>query len=573
MAWKTLQLRDVEAFVEPIDTAANLLVSGIDTLNSILSVTVSVLDVVSALLIDKISLEAIAIKAVTVAINEILDSLTGTASAHFLNIPLHKGTNTSLSNLIADTINDPDDVYKPMYGQGNAIAGVLLVYGTTAEGIIDLLEGLINLQNLFGGFSHGVDNFNLPIPKSLTAKLVTTPLVDENSITLWPQITEGGNIRTFGRVRGVRSGPSSVVLAWEPRPVDIFISSLGIGVRLTGIHIFKHTADFSSDVESGVVDPTTLDQYKIDTYDYNAYRDNLARYIDDDIDIETDKVLYYSVGYSVEIDNDSSTIPINKYLVAKPIAINVGQYAENGRLPRNYAAAPPNWQAVVNPLQIIPGFVDIINKIRDLVIKLEGTNTGIATQLKNFIAFLQKVVDINAKEAQELLAKLSIIIRILQSINIGVSVYGFSDATGGNSAILSSVSSALTDKTQTGRPGFDAPTPSSEGSNSPFILGAMMMVAGGSGLGDIAPAVTLFNLLSGADSANSLFNTIGQEFTNLNNTIRNTILELRDETLWTADIAGLITSSDVPVTETQEDLNNPLDPYVGTEDDITTKIC
>lgn len=595
-SWSTLQLRGIEDYVAPVETAVNTATTAIDTINTVISVTVSVLRTVSNILIDEITLETVAVKSLVAAINNIIDSFTGLAGAHILNVPLQKGTNESISNIIIDSLRDAKDPFKPMYNQSDYVAGLMILYGVTNENIATLISQLLTLQNLFGEFTTGLDRYEIPAPTNLRAKIITTPRIDYNDVayddvvsldTLTSQdgitvTTTGFEVRTFGRVRNIRRGPVSIHLQWDPSPASNFLNSLDADITLDTINVYKSTSALP-EVPAGGFQPKANLPTPIESYSYNAIHEALATFVDDDIDEEDDSKLVYYVGYEMSCNG----IDLGVVSLSDAVTIDVQRELNKG-LTQDARGTPPNWQAVVNPLALIPGFETLIQEIKEVVASLEGFVEGSATALKEFITFLEALAEKNLQATARLLAVIQQLLIIIKSVNIAASVYSFA-GTGGTGLIRQEVSSALNDTSVENRPQFD--NPSSNGliippSDSPFSLGAIMLVAGAGTAADITAATTLFNLFGAESNVGRLDELIGAGLLDVKSSIRDAIAAISndsdftaslefnsgDSTLVTDDFSTLATAE--PLTSNNDPDFEELDDYrAGTSEDVTTNPC
>lgn len=601
MSWNTLQLRGIQEFVAPLDAAVGFVGDAVTTINNTLSAVANVLDVVAILITDDIDTETLAVKAVASSITAILDSFGGTTAAHILNVRLQKASSQGIAKKIVNSIDDARDQYRPMYGKNDAIAGVAIVYGSTSDGAYDLIKDLLSFQNLFGKFTHGLEGNTMPTPKGLRAEIITTPYIDSNSIAYdKPPVVRlketGGSrldlivpasvdVRSWGRVKGEKKSTVSIKLQWDARPELVILEPLGgLHVSIKKVHIFKNTENMDAKLNSGFVKKTQLSVESYDSYDYNAINPTLATYVDDNIDEEKDEILYYAVGYEAEIGlAGEETQPLDVFFVSRSVRVNVAAALKKGELASNVTGTPPDWQALPNPLQLIPGFNELILKLKGYVGALEDTNTGASTQLNRFIEFIRKLVATNTLAITDLLETITQLVNILGSLNLAASVYSFASESGGNDYLRTTLFKALTDTTDPDRPAFDNPVGVAE-KDSPFIVGALVLVTGGGNLASLAPATGIFNLLS-SSSNSSTFDKIGSELASIESKVDDSIAALKasfsdsfeQEPLATASTTTASFSANLTQPdEAQIDrpgVNVPTDPKAGTAEDVTINTC
>ena len=594
--WSKLDLQSLAKaagvdFVEGIEVVESTVL----TVNTALSAIVSVLEVVSTILIDELNLQTAAIKAASAAINALIDEVAGVGAVHLLVLPLQRATNKSIADTIISSLQDPHDRLAPRYAGSNPVAGVSVIYGSTTTKLHEVLSSVIDLKKVFGKFTTGLDDYVLPSPKNLRLSVIATPSLDMENIAAHLEIANekqvetlfadpdfsvsedkiGGaiagvtDVKSFGRVRKTSPGSRSVLLKWDPQPIATTLHGLGIDVNIETVHIYRSTTRFDEFTSN-----TDLAALEIDSYPYTATNTSLASFVDASVsDAELidsgASDLYYAVGFKTRVVTELMDTPV----LSSVLRLDIAKYQSAGLVDESVGGDPPDWQAIANPMLLLPGFAGFIQLIREYVAQMEAGLTGSATQFKEFLEFIRKFINDNTAAITAILKLVTRLLNVLKAINIGAHVGAFANDSGGTNAIAQALRKGLTDGSGVDAPAFVASSPAYEGANSQFVVGGFVLVAGASSVDELKAAKLLFDLLAGSGDT-SLFDSLGTELASIESIVDAAVKEIRfGKHQLTASLEVAESTIKAAATPGEGEDTTTVDPRSGTAEDVTTKYC
>jgi hypothetical protein len=368
------------------------------------------------------------------------------------------GGNAGFYRTVADSMSDPQDPNRPSFGQDAYIAAWVIMAGAEVYG--DLIELLYRLGQLFqpGGQS-GMSDPNIPRPKNLSVSLVGGVSDDPN---------------------GAPKSLYAVRLKWDLEPVAWTRAAFGgVGGDIQKVIIYRQ----NTPIKPG----TPVSQLiKIDEIPYHGiqpwYDDyGKASYGSDGVlDLfQPNATLYYAVGYTFNMISNGEIV----YTASEPRALAKGVMQFGNRISTGTGhGVPPDWVAI-NMLDAIPILKDVVNLVVHWIDDIEAGIKSSAQQLKDFLDFLQKIIDYYDKWLTNLILQIKAIIELFELPNIYIGSLAMA-GQGGNDFFLSTLAEKLTDETDDNRPEFDKGTELTcgavmlAGSNIPGALDAFKNLVG-----------------------------------------------------------------------------------------------
>ena len=371
-----------------------------------------------------------------------------------------RGGNAAFYRTFAQSLSDPFDYNRPTYfSAGDAVVMAVLLLGSPSY------SELVGAASAFNRIFRPQANANLtaqvlPVPKSLTAKVISLPKAKN---------------------MGVR-------LDWSP-PQDFFSTPYfpGISVYVLRYAIIRTTdasvamnaktvLDFFStqDLVEGM---TSSDQAKVSKVIAVGNAIN-ASYVDDDDSLNPDLHYYYCVAWEVAVNEHGAKIKLPFDTVSNIVKTRVRAVAPG-------TSTPPDWIAKGSALDLIPEIAVQIRTALEMIKALADKSSGGASKSvltalnlieKNINEFMTRLDALNTR-LQRLTATVATPLPGLYSTVIA--------GTGGNTFLLSELASRLNNTSDLARPPYDA---------DEYVMG-ICVVAGGPRMPDIQPIIDILNTL------------------------------------------------------------------------------
>ena len=382
------------------------------------------------------------------------------ANQAYSDLTSPRGGNAAFYRAFAQSLTDPFDYNRPTYfNAGDAVVMAVLMLGSPSY------SELVGAASAFNRIFRPQANANLtaqvlPVPKSLTAKVISLPKAKN---------------------MGVR-------LDWSP-PQDFFSTPYfpGISVFVLRYAVIR-TTDASVAMSARTVldffptqnlveGMTSSDQAKVSKVIAVGNAMN-ASYVDNDDTLSPDLHYYYCVAWEVAVNEHGAKIKLPFDTVSNVVKTRV-------RTVSSGTSTPPDWIAKGSALDLIPEVAvqvrTALEMIKTLADKqLGGASGSVLTALnlieKNIDEFMKRLDALNTRLLRLAATVATPLPGLYSTVIAGV---------GGNTFLLSELASRLNNTSDLARPPYDA---------DEYVMG-VCVVAGGARMPDIQPVVDLLNTL------------------------------------------------------------------------------
>lgn len=511
MGWHTWDPKEA-TLVKATDSVIGALVAIVDTAGSILNNLKKVLDIVKHFIFDITDLEAIALKAAIVSARAILDDITNVAGCHFLTIPIRlnvseleqypiildpspgvaeasaaniltppigggTGGNYGFLKDIVDSLEDEDDILRPILDEDAHVAGVVVVAGS--DFYLKLIPVIKKIYKLItgtkkSGAGEGFADLEYPKVTGLTAEIVPAAV---------------GRLRKiYNRLEGTGAAePYGVRLTWDlPDKTKVIAQdTTRSNLTLTNVHVFRSETPIYTTLESTF-------GLEIKSFEFDG---TVAIFYDDTI--EVGKTYYYGVGYEVDAKaeqydslSESWTTLIEETFAASldavteiAIPLEPNLFARSG--------TPPDWTMLPGPLALIPGITDVINDIYAWLDVLESRIDGKRKKFEEYVEELGRQVDRGKTVYQQWKSVLTELSELLDLNAPYLGAFTFS-GKGGNDFFVSTLGRSLQDLSDPNRPPFD---------QGDEVVTGFVLYAGAETAGELQAFQTSLELLFGTGGA------------------------------------------------------------------------
>jgi hypothetical protein len=469
-------LEDVKQTVDPVFTA----------LTTILEIVKGVLDVTVNLLLDFTDPNKLAVKAAIEAIRTIINDLVGEAGFYFISIPIIPidrplankilyernpgeglvesleplavavaddriggGGNYGFLSVLAESMNDADDPFRPTFDEDAHVAGVVIMFG--AESYLKVAALVNKLANLLGGPkktgpSEGIkSSSDFPKPKNLTATLGPSSKTS----------AKAEQLKNWASPDGVYS-PYAVKLEWDlenevhvlPWPNE---DATGLETwKITHVMVYRSDKPISTSITLDALEELKIAEYEFSGWTSDFYDDG----------VELGKTWYYAVGYKmVEILQEAgggfselvSEEPQPFNIMTTQIAIpeDPNMFARKG--------VPPDWFVISSPLAAIPAVQQTVDRILKILDTIEKTIDDKSAKMRKFIQAIESEINRYVDWVQDIVDTVEQLIDSLNWTGIYAGITGF-QGKGGNDFFLNQLGTALNDTNDPNRPPFDKGT-------------------------------------------------------------------------------------------------------------------
>jgi hypothetical protein len=477
--WTELNLSASSEAVEALDSFKSSAQSVISVVENIVAFAKTVADFVLSVYVDLSDLEAEAIRAAIQALREILADLTESTGAYFLFVPMRmvdplsvtgepalyylgnsdtrgipvletvpgpeyinvpssgSAGNYGFYTQVAESMQDELDPMKPEFGPDAYVASFVFLFGTdTLAELIILAQKLMRLFEL-PATSNLIPSELDVVPKNLRLRLIPVPMTGD--ALLEDYVAGDGDFS---------SQPYAVRVEWSKAEKNVFLAAFGnIGYEIKKVKVWRWEESESSQekIEAGYgPDP-------IWEGDYNP----LVNFMIDQ-EVETDKVYWYGVGFTVDYLDPSGNLI--RTLDLPHIAISTGRL----HIPRDPriqpgGGVPPDWMAAPI-LSMIPGLQELVFKFNTWLDTVEaGIRTG-KDDLEEFIETLQAEIDRYSSWILDITSAVGALVDALSWPEVYAGIWAMPPGKGGNQYFLSQLGKAMFNQSDPSRPPFDTGT-------------------------------------------------------------------------------------------------------------------
>lgn len=482
--WTQLNLSASSEVVETLDAFKTSAQGVISVVETIVSFAKTIADFVLAVYVDLSDLEAEAIKAAIEALREILKDLTESAGAYFLFVPIravdpfatagdptmyylgnrdtrglpiletvpgpefiNQPTNGSAGNYgfytqVAESLNDELDVMKPEFGPDAYVASFVFLFGTdTMAELIILAQKLMRLFKLPATSSLIPSELDV-VPRDIRVRLVPIPMVSNTMVEDY--VAGNGDFSTQ---------PYATRVEWKRAEKNVFLSSFGnISYEIKKVKVWRWEDGETTKEAVALGDGPD----PIWEGDYNPLINFMF-----DSEIETEKVYWYGVGFTVTHKDANGNI-------TKEVDVpNIDIATVRINIPRDPriqpgGGVPPDWVAAPL-LSMVPGLQDLVFKFNNWLDALEASNKTGKDDLKAFVKVLEKELDRYSSWILDITGTISALIDALNWPEVYAGMWAMPPGQGGNQYFLSQFGKAMFNEQDASRPPFDVGTEATTG--------------------------------------------------------------------------------------------------------------
>lgn len=522
----------IKAPIKPLEKIASGISTVTTAIATAISIQKSILQIISALAIDFLNIEAIAIKTALKILEDTLEQYIITdAKLHMLVVPVRKRLPYNLysdyampqeedSWVIDDSIDDEskkqlqealervahydqgnpgfartvieaaydrDDPNAPKYDNDDAVFGMVFLCGAQSMlGVYDLLRAL---QGVLGTALKG----NSLIPTTMTRTpqdLKVKPIAVPSSSRVGAQLTWGNppTFQTLAEYDGVRVRLDEIAII---RSTNDDVMNAKDWMAIFGgsqpEYMGTGTNEVDDALESADGQSTVIKIYRFDGV-RNAY-------IDDDEDLEKGTAYYYAVAYKYALAEDLPQSEL-EYEAQKYHQIsNVVKVLVEDTIPSTRGGIAPDWITHPSALDLIPDLKFFMALLQNQLNALGSFSFGANAALQSYIKFLAAELTRYQDFATEINAKVQKLASLLQLPAAGIYVTTISSSAGGTDAFLQEMTRRLTDESDTTAPPFF---------RNGFVSGIVLML-GAPNPAEFASTKALLELLFGPGSAQTPF--------------------------------------------------------------------
>jgi len=528
--WTTFAIK---APIEPLKQIASGIATVTGVIATLIGIQKSILQIISALAIDLLNPQALAIKAALAVLEELLDKyIKIDARLHMLVVPLRKRlpenmagdltmpygedswvidetisdeTKTALSEAlervghydqgnegfgrtIIEATYDPDDPNAPKYGDTEAVFAMVILGGAQSiMGVYDLLRAI---QGLLGTALKG----NPLIPNTITRTpqdLQVTPIAAPNSVRVGMQLKWGNppTLQTLAEFDGVRIRLEEVAVIRSTNDevmnakdwTTIFGGSQP--AELTREQNEVKNALTSADKKTVVISQLRFDGVR------NAY-------IDDDAALVKDTTYYYTVAFRYSLAEEPKDNQEPNYVLQKYAQIsNIVSARIEANLPSTRGGVKPDWISHPSVLDLIPDLKFFMALLSARIEALGSFSFGANAALQSYIKFLTAELTRYQDFANEINAKVAKLASLLTLPAAGIYITSISMDSGGVDAFLRELTHRLTNTSDETAPPFF---------RTGFTSGIVFLL-GAPNPAEFASTKALLELIFGAGSGNTPF--------------------------------------------------------------------
>jgi len=529
--WTQLSLAGA---TEPIAAVGSGIAKVTGAISTAISIQKTALQIISALALDLLNVEALLIKAALSVLEDVLDQYIVTdAKIHMLVVPIRKrfphnlaspyqmpeednswaiddaidpatkkrleaaftrvaqydqGNEGFMRTIIEETLVDEDDPNRPVYDEDDAIFATTFVMGAqTVVGIADLLR---SIQGVLGTALQGnvmMPTTVLKTPQNLSGKTVAVP----------------------------NSSRIGVLLKWENPPALQTLAKFdGVRVRIDEIAIIRSendeiavakdwTAIFGgnqpstmSDTDDEKTDVLTSDDKKSTVILQTRYEGVRNSFVDDYAKLVKNKDYYYALAYRYSLASTPSKTGDITWTKQSYFQIsNIIKLRVRKKIPQTLGGTKPDWITHPSPLELIPDLKFFMALLEANINSLKSQTTGAAAALESYIKFLDAEATRYADFATDITAKVAKLGTLLQIPAAGVYVTNISASKGGTNYFIQELTRRMTDEDDSSAPPFH---------RNGFVAGVVML-AGAPNPAEFASVKTLMELLFGGGSGKTAF--------------------------------------------------------------------
>lgn len=481
MSWQSFQAPT--AAIDPALQLATSLSTIGEPVANVFKLTAEAIKLIDALKGAEQDPIAVAARAALAGIQSALDSLlTAHAGLHFLPIPLIKtglkptapiipgdtsrnkafdaitastanllgsGGNFGFYNTIYNSLQDANDSSRPQYGSNDAVAGMVVLVGSSSLG--EALVGVNSLSKLLGDIGAHLDANITPVPQNLKAKVI-------------PSIP-------------------GVELTWEPIPSPS--NAPGFAARF----VTKNILIYRSETPIRATMPQAeIDSKLIKTLPYGLLT---VSYVDQTA--QPGHTYYYAMAVRSELIESSGTVtPSTASVLSNSVVVRMTDSDDvpSGTFSRG---TPPDWVSFSRPLQMFEPVYNLLKKVRVFVDSFANSLGAADTALQRLADNLQQMaINVNGIVAA-LNEQVNRINDALSFASAGLYVMTFA-GLGGNNYFLNQLGHGLTNTNDPTAPPFTQGTEPTAG----FVF-----LVGASGLDGLSDIINFINLVSNGGGAST----------------------------------------------------------------------
>lgn len=546
--WTNLSIKGP---IEPLKQVASGIATVTSTIATLIGIQKSILQIISALAIDLLNPQALAIKAALAILEELLEKyIKVDARLHMLVVPLRKRLPDNMADplmmpyaedswVIDETISeetktelqqalervghydqgnegfgrtvieatyDPDDPNAPKYGETEAIHAMVILCGAQSiMGVYDLLRAI---QGLLGTALKG----NPLIPNTITKTpqdLRVTPIAAPNSVRVGMQLTWGNppTLQVLAEFDGVRIRLEEVAII---RSTNDEIMNAKDWTAIFGgsqpAELTREQTEVSNTLTSADKKTVLIKQFR-----FNGV---INAYIDDDASLVKDTTYYYTVAFRYSLAEDPQGKKEPEYTLQKYTQIsNVVSARIETNLPSTRGGVKPDWISHPSVLDLIPDLKFFMALLQARIASLGDFTLGANAALQSYIKFLEAELTRYQDFADEINAKVAKLSTLLALPAAGIYVTVIDEASGGVDTFLRTLTTRLTDTEDTTAPPFF---------RTGFTAGIVLLL-GAPNPAEFASTKALLELIFGAGSGNTPFEDALDSIDNLLSSLENTV--------------------------------------------------
>jgi len=383
-------------------------------------------------------------------------SATNAANAAYTQLLKNRnGGNHSFFTTFAESLTDALDESRPLYESHRDVVAC----GVVLTGAPSFTE----LATIASAFN----------------RLFKTPTLKINRIIPIPQ-----DVKIYVATTAETGSKPAIGIKWQPPNTEFtwpYIPDVAIKVKRYAV---IRSSRMSARSATNVIDLIGTQDIKTgleaqDAKVLNIGSGKTSTYIDTD-KLDVTKTYYYCVAWEIEITENKTTtvLPWDLISAVKKVTLHKNQRS----YPNVSTGIPPDWVSYGSLLDLMP---DLALTLRNAINLLKGA--GGALSVNTTIGS----IDLIKENIETLLAQVRFLSESISNIatafpkklpNIyATAFYGI----GGNAFLLGELASRLADVNDPSRPPFD---------QDEYVIG-LIAVTGGGRFTDVAPFITLFNLL------------------------------------------------------------------------------
>ena len=467
-SWTKLQLH-VTPLAQTVKAIDRYVIPTVDDVVTIIKTVQTIASFLEKFLVEIPDLEVAVLKAAIKLARDVMKDLTGDAGVYYLPIPVHvvnilpagtlkaiaapknpglglesiatemlppvgggNGGNYGFLKDLSDSLHDQEDTLRPQFDSDAHVAGVVVLAG--ADSYLKLWPLIQKLVRLFSGglgagTGAGLADSTMPKPKNMRWSIVPAAI--------------GGAARAASRFVGTGTHPYAVRVEWDRDVRVLNFDWAKMTTTVSAVTVYRSEKPIPAEQR---ID-TNEDLTKLGEFEYDGTNSFFT-----DASIKLGKDYYYAVQYKlIAASTDTTAETVDAYPTSVSPKISVPE--NMNMLPRR--GVPPDWLLLPSPLSMIPQIMELVDQVDLFLSDLEKRLDTGTSNYKKYIKALKATVDKYLAYALELANTIRELLELFHlPFDLYTGVYTFS-GKGGNSFMLNSVTTALTNKNDTSRPPFD----------------------------------------------------------------------------------------------------------------------